>query len=257
MLGTVTLTALPGIPEVQSGDDLAGLIVNSLEKAKLQLQAHDVVVIAQKVVSKAEGRAVSLKDVVASPKSIDLANELNVDARKVEVILAESASIVRTRAAAGPDEKGLLITKTLHGFICANAGVDESNTGAEEVIITLPIDPDASAEKIRSTLEKRFNCEIGVIVTDTFGRPWRLGEVNVCIGLSGVPALLDLMGLPDRDGRIMNVSMPALGDEIAAASGLVSAKSKGLPVTLLRGLDWKASEQTGQSFLRPEKESVF
>jgi len=153
--------------------------------------------------------------------------------------------------------KGLLITKTLHGFICANAGVDESNTGAEEVIITLPIDPDASAEKIRSTLEKRFNCEIGVIVTDTFGRPWRLGEVNVCIGLSGVPALLDLMGLPDRDGRIMNVSMPALGDEIAAASGLVSAKSKGLPVTLLRGLDWKASEQTGQSFLRPEKESVF
>ena len=184
MLDTVTLTALPGIPEVQSGDDLAGLIVNSLEKAKLQLQAHDVVVIAQKVVSKAEGRAVSLKDVVASPKSIDLANELNVDARKVEVILAESASIVRTRAAAGPDEKGLLITKTLHGFICANAGVDESNTGAEEVIITLPIDPDASAEKIRSTLEKRFNCEIGVIVTDTFGRPWRLGEVNVCIGLS-------------------------------------------------------------------------
>jgi len=257
MLGAVTLIPVPGIPEVQTGDDLAKMIMASLDDNNLALQDKDVVVVAQKIVSKAEGRLVKLDHVVASQASVELANQLNVDPRKVEIILSESESIVRSRPATGPEDKGLLITKTLHGFICANAGVDESNTGAQEILVTLPVAPDTSAHLLRTELEKKYGCEIGVIITDTFGRPWRLGETNVCIGLSGVPALVDLAGLTDRDGRTLNVSMPAFGDEIAAASGLVSAKSKGLPVTLVRGLDWSVSDQTAQSLLRNEKESVI
>ena len=257
-MNAVTLTALPGLPEVRDGDDLARIIATSLEESGICLRAKDVLVIAQKVVSKAEGRSVRLEDVVASPRAAELGAELNVDPRKVEVILGESQAVLRKRTAAGsPRDKGLLITKTKHGFICANSGVDESNTGAADTLVTLPVDPDASAHSIRARLEQQFACEIGVIITDTFGRPWRLGEINVCIGLSGVPAFVELLGQADRDGRILNVSTPALGDEIAAASGLVSAKSEGVPVTLVRGLDWQCSEQTAQSLLRPDKESVF
>lgn len=256
-MADVMLRALPDLPEVCPGNDIGAMIFVAAQAAAWRFEAGDVLVIAQKIVSKSEGRIVDLADVTPSAEAMELARQLNVDPRKVEVILGDSSQIIRLRPAAGPHDKGVLITETLSGFICANAGLDESNAGGEGRVIRLPADPDLSARRIQAALRARCGVDLGIIISDTFGRPWRMGETNVALGVARVPAVIDLRGGIDRNGHVLRVSRPALADEIAAASGLVSAKAAGLPVTLVRGLDWVPGDHSGRDIVRPIAEDLF
>ena len=253
----VTLLAIPGIGEIEAGDDLAALIADAAEAAGMEIAPDDIVVVAQKIVSKAEGRLVPLADFVPSEQAERLAEEIGKDVRKVEAILSESTGVIRARRQP-PD--GLLITRHSHGWICANAGIDESNLGAgrEGMLLLLPEDPDASARKIRAGLEARYGGPIGVIVSDTFGRPWRNGLVNVAIGVAGVPVLVDWTTRTDAYGRGLKATLPAFADEAAAAAGLLMAKDAGMPVVVLRGLDWKDDEAaSARHVLRPVEQELF
>lgn len=256
-MSDVRLMSLPGMPEVGEGDDLARLIWQAAGRAGWALQSGDVLVIAQKVVSKAEGRITRLQDVEPSQRAFELAREMNTDPRKVQVVLNDSAKVIRVRPPLGPHETGVIITETHSGFICANAGVDESNTGREGIAISLPEDPDKSARNIRRTLMELSGTDLGIIISDTFGRPWRIGETNVAIGLAGVPALVDLRGSHDRDGRVLKGSRPAFADEVAAASGLVSDKVAGIPVTLVRGLRFLPDDGSASDLIRSHQENLF
>jgi coenzyme F420-0:L-glutamate ligase/coenzyme F420-1:gamma-L-glutamate ligase len=253
----VSLEALPGLPEIRPGDDLAGLIAHAAERAGLALVDGDVLAVAQKVVSKAEGRIVRLADVTPDDRAQDLAQRLNKDPRKVAAILAESAEVIRAHRHERAEE-GTLICRHTSGVICANAGVDESNAGADGTLILLPEDADASARELRHALQILTGHRLGVVITDTFGRPWRLGQVNVAIGSAGVPALMQLAGSADADGRALRVTAPAFADEIAAAAGLAMAKHAATPVILLRGLSWTSDGEAGaRDLLRPESEDLF
>jgi len=251
------LFALPGIGEIAAGDDLASVIAQAADAAGRPLVSGDIVVVAQKIVSKAEGRMVPLADFVPSEAATTLAAEIGKDVRKVEAILSESTAVIRARRQP-PD--GLLITRHRHGWICANAGIDESNLGAgrEGMLLLLPEDPDASARAIRTGLEERYGGPIGVVVSDTFGRPWRNGLVNIAIGVAGVPALIDWSTRTDAYGRGLKATLPAFADEVAAAAGLLMAKDAGLPVIVLRGLEWKDDGQaSARQVLRPEGQELF
>lgn len=250
----VTLTAVPGIPDIHPGDDLVALAGDALEP--LGLQDGDILTSAHKIFSKAEGQVVALKDVRPSPRAIEIAAELNKDPRKVEVILSESSRVVRTFRHPHQNE-GVMICEHWLGFISANAAVDESNVGADETVILLPRDPDASAIAFRDGLVARFGVRLGVVITDTFGRPWRLGQVNVAIGLAGVPATVHQGGNKDAYGRELAVTEPAFADEIATASGLVVGKAAQTPVVRFRGLQWEDSNDKAADILRPNKENVF
>ncbi len=248
----LTLHPVPDLPEIAAGDDLAALIA-----ARTVLAPGDIVVIAQKVVSKAEGRMRALDDFAPSPRAREIATEIGKDPRKVEAILSESSDVLRARRQP-PD--GLLITRHRHGWICANAGIDESNLGPgrEGMLLLLPEDPDASARAIRAGLETRHPGPIGVIVTDTFGRPWRNGLVNIAIGTAGVPALIDWSARTDAYGRGLKATLPALADEIAAAAGLVMQKDAGLPVVVVRGLPWQDTpDASARDVLRPLSQELF
>ena len=250
----VTLTAIPGIPLVRPGDDLAGLIAAALDKAAIALADRDVLVVAQKVVSKAENRIVDLASVQPSPRAQALAAEVDKDAHLVEVILSQSRRVVRARP-------NVLIVEHLLGFIMANAGVDRSNVatvdGVERVLL-LPESPDGSAEKLRQRLEAHGSCRLGVIVNDSFGRPWRRGTSGVAIGAAGLPVLLDLRGRPDLFGRVLEVTVTGFADEIAAAASLVMGQAdEGRPVVLVRGLDWSAPSAPAVSLVRPPDEDLF
>ena len=251
------LIALPGLPEVAAGDDLAALIGAALEAEGLALSAGDVVTIAHKVVSKAEGRVRKLADVVPGEEALAYAGRLNKDARKVQVVLDESVAVLRAFRHPGADE-GTMICEHRLGLISANAAVDESNTAGEGEAILLPLDPDASAARIRAGLEARFGGPLGVVITDTFGRPWRKGQVNVAIGLSGVPATRPEAGNRDARGRALRVTEPAFADEVAAASGLVIGKAAQTPVVVFRGLDWSLNETArAGDLLRARTEDMF
>jgi coenzyme F420-0:L-glutamate ligase/coenzyme F420-1:gamma-L-glutamate ligase len=213
-----------GIPEVREGDDLAGLIV-----AAAELADGDVVAVAQKVVSKAEGRVVRLADLEPGARARELAGEED-DPRHVEAILGEAVRIVRAR---GP----LVIAETRHGFVCASAGVDASNAPGEGTLVLLPLDPDASAARLRERLRELTGRSVGVLVTDSFGRPWRQGTTDVAIGAAGVPVLLDLRGQRDAGGYELRSTQIAVADEIAGAAELVLGKTRGVPVAIVRGLD--------------------
>jgi coenzyme F420-0:L-glutamate ligase / coenzyme F420-1:gamma-L-glutamate ligase len=213
---------LDGIPEVAEGDDVAELVVRSVE-----LEDDDVVVLAQKIVSKSEGRVVRLDDVVPSVRALELAGDL--DPRRVEVILRESVEIVRVRPP-------LLIAQTRHGFICASAGVDTSNAPDRDMLVLLPEDPDASAARIRARLRDLTGCTVGVLVTDSFGRAFRQGTTDVAIGAAGLPVLLDLRGQRDRVGYELHATTIAVADELAAAAELVMGKTDGVPGAVIRGL---------------------
>lgn len=253
----IAITALPGLPEIRPGDDLAAAIVDATRRADMPLGDGDVLAVAQKIVSKAEGRIVRLAEVTVSDEARALAAKLDKDPRKVAVILAESSEVIRAHKHAHASE-GTLICRHRSGVICANAGVDESNAGAAETLILLPEDADASARRLRAALEAMTGARLGVVITDTFGRPWRLGQVNAAIGVAGVPALVELAGTDDADGRPMRVTAPALADEIAAASGLAMAKDKATPVIVLRGIIWRAQSHAGaRDLLRPESEDLF
>ena len=247
MTARLELVALDGIPEVAAGDDLAALIAASAEASAVGLTDDDVLVVTQKIVSKAEGRLVELASVQPSEFATDWARRWGKDPRLVEVVLRESAAIVRM----GPG--GLIISRTRHGLVCANAGVDVSNVGGGEVASLLPVDPDASARGIRDGLRQRIGVAPAVIVSDSFGRPWRNGIVNVAIGSAGIEALLDLRGAPDAAGREMQATVIAVADELASAADLVGGKVEQRPVVVVRGYAWRPS-QAGASLLVMERE---
>ncbi|MGV6873587.1 coenzyme F420-0:L-glutamate ligase [Pseudochelatococcus sp. B33] len=249
--------AIDGIPEVAAGDNLAVLMADALSRNGGVLRPYDIVVVAQKVVSKSEGRLVPLAAYSPSARAMQIAAEIGKDARKVEAILAESSEIIRSRR---QEPDGLLITRHRHGWICANAGIDESNLGdgREGMLLLLPEDPDASAARIRAGLEERYGGPIGVVVTDTFGRPWRQGLVNVAIGVAGVPAVVDWTTRADAYGRGLKATLPAFADELAAAAGLHMQKDAGLPVVVLRGLAWSDDRNaTARDVLRPISQELF
>ncbi|WP_264213334.1 coenzyme F420-0:L-glutamate ligase [Leisingera thetidis] len=253
---SVSLAAIPGVPEIRNGDDLAAILGDCLQASGLGLQTGDILCVAQKVFSKAEDCIIPLASVTPSAEAIKYSEELNKDPRKVEIVLRESTRVVR--AFRRPDQnEGTMICEHRLGFISANAAVDESNFGEEDAAMVLPPDPDASCARLQQALSRRFDAGIGVVMTDTFGRPWRLGQVNVAIGLSKVPATIREQGNLDAWGRPLQVTEPALADEIAAASGLVVRKNGKTPAVLLRGLDWQPADSRGADILRKKQEDMF
>jgi coenzyme F420-0:L-glutamate ligase/coenzyme F420-1:gamma-L-glutamate ligase len=241
------LIALEGIPEVAPGDDLAELIGDAAAASSIGLADSDVLVVTQKIVSKAEGRLVALASVTPSEFATQWATRWGKDPRQVELVLRESASILRM----GPG--GLIISRTRHGLVCANAGVDVSNVGGGDVASLLPEDPDASAHRIREGIRSRAGTAPAVIVSDSFGRPWRNGIVNVAIGSAGIEAVLDLRGTPDAAGREMQATVIAVADELASAADLAGGKVAQRPVVVVRGYAWRPSE-SGASVLVMEAE---
>jgi coenzyme F420-0:L-glutamate ligase/coenzyme F420-1:gamma-L-glutamate ligase len=254
MTASLQLIAVLGIPLVRPGDDLVGLIIAGMTAAGLVLQDHDVVVIAQKIVSKAEGQFVDLATVVPSPRAETLAREVQKDPRLVELILSESRRVVRSG-------KDVLIVEHRLGFVMANAGVDQSNVaepGHQQLALMLPQDPDASAARLQKELEHRSGCKVAVVINDSFGRPWRLGTVGVAIGCAGLPALLDLRGDPDLFGRPLQVTVVAYADEIAAAASLLMGQAdEARPVVIVRGLPRHDRRLPASSLIRPPEEDLF
>lgn len=250
----VTLTTVPGIPLVEPGDDLAALLIAGLRGAGLALRAWDVVVVAQKIVSKAEGRYIRLADVVPGARAAELARQVGKDPRHVQAILDESSEIVRYR-------EGVLVTGHRLGFVMANAGIDQSNIDQEdedERILLLPSDPDASCAALKRRLDEEFGAEIAVVMNDSFGRPWRNGVVGVALGAAGLPSLVDLVGRPDLFGRPLRVTQVALADEIAAAASLLMGQAdEGRPAVLVRGLSWSEADLPATALVRPRDKDLF
>jgi coenzyme F420-0:L-glutamate ligase / coenzyme F420-1:gamma-L-glutamate ligase len=252
--GTLEVVALEGIPEIKQGDDLAGAIGDSLERqpALLPLRDSDVLVVTQKVVSKAEGAVVDLTTVEPRPEALAFAERFGRDARQVEVVLREARRVVRM-------DRGVLITETKHGFVCANGGVDASNVGpgSGSLVTLLPPDPDASANRIRTQIRERFGGDVPVIVSDSFGRPWRWGIVDVALGVSGMHPLDDLRGTADHDGRVMQSTVRAVADELASAAELALGKVAGRPVALVRGAAFVRGEGSIAELLMPAENDLF
>ena len=241
----ISILPVEGLPEIEAGDDLGALI-----GAHASLEDGDVVVVAQKIVSKAEGRVVALDDVEASAEAHEIAGAW-CDPRESEVILRETNRVVRLRNA-------LVIAETAHGFVCASAGVDHSNAPAAGTLVLLPVDPDMSARRIRDALRERTGVEVGVVVTDSFGRPFRRGTTDVAIGTAGVAPLADLRGTPDRAGSLLRSTQVAVADEIAAAANLVRAhKADGLPVVVVRGLARAHGEGAARDLVMPPERDLF
>jgi len=249
--GRLELIALDGIGEIRPGDDLPAIIAGAAGATGLTLADDDVVVVTQKIVSKAEGRLVDLATVEPSPFARHWAERWDRDARQVEVVLRESASIVRM----GPG--GLIISRTRHGLVCANAGVDVSNVGAGEVASLLPEDSDASARGIRDGLRDRTGASPPIIISDSFGRPWRNGIVNVAIGSAGIESLLDLRGEPDVAGRPMRATIIAVADQLASAADLAGGKVDQRPVVVVRGYDWRPSDEGASVLVMESDRDLF
>jgi coenzyme F420-0:L-glutamate ligase / coenzyme F420-1:gamma-L-glutamate ligase len=237
-----------GIGEVRAGDDIAALVATAVGEDALQ--DGDVVVVTQKIVSKAEGRVVSLATVQPSPFASRIAALHGKDPRHVEVVLRESRRIVRM-------DHGILIAETHHGFICANAGVDASNVPGADTVVLLPEDPDGSAERLRHGLAQRLGVNVGLIISDTFGRVWRLGQTNVAIGVSGLQPLASYVGQQDPYGYDLRVTALAVADEIAGAAELVMGKTAAVPVAVVRGLAHLLGEGRAQDLLRPPETDLF
>lgn len=241
--------AVPGIPEIVEGADLAAILADALAAARMATEAGDVFVVAQKVVSKAEGAVVRLADVTPSDRAAAWASAHGKDAATVEIVLRESTRIVRM-------ERGVIISETRHGFVCANAGVDSSNVPPGHVTL-LPRDPDASASRLRDAMMSRLGHAAAVIVADTFGRPWREGVVNVAIGIAGLQPLDDWRGRSDRFGRRMHSTIVAVADEIASAAELVMGKTMGTPLAVVRGAAQWTGNGSAASLVRPATMDMF
>ncbi|MDX1600462.1 MAG: coenzyme F420-0:L-glutamate ligase [Anaerolineales bacterium] len=250
---TLSLTALPGLPLIEPGDDLPALIIEGLGRAGVELLDGDVIVVAQKVVSKQEGRLVDLTTVAPSPEAQALAEEVDKDPRVVELVLRESRKVLRTRP-------GLLVVEHRLGFVCANAGIDRSNLqgGDKQKVLLLPEDPDASAQRLREALNDRYDADVGVLIVDSHGRAWRIGTVGVAIGVAYFPAVIDKRGDPDLFGRTLKNTEVGLADEVgAAASVLMGQADEGLPVVHVRGLPYPLRESRLDEILRPEEQDLF
>jgi coenzyme F420-0:L-glutamate ligase/coenzyme F420-1:gamma-L-glutamate ligase len=239
------LIAVEGLPEVSPGDDLGALI-----SSKSDLKAGDILVVAQKVVSKSEGRLISLQTVTAGDEAVRIASNLiaGPDPRMVQVVLDESVRVLRSHR--------VLITETPHGFVSANSGVDHSNIPGDDVLTLLPTDPDGSADRLRQRLRELAGVDVGVIISDTFGRPWRLGIVNVALGIAGLPALVDLRGTVDDTGKPLHATVLAVADDIAAAAGIVMGKTERTPAVIVRGLQIEGGGR-GTDLVRPAAEDLF
>lgn len=254
MANSVTYFAVPGIPLIEPGDELAAIIVGALENAKFSLIPSDILVIAQKIVSKSENRYVNLKDVRPSEAASRLAEQTGKDARYLEVVLRESEEIVRHRP-------NIVIAAHRLGFVMANAGIDQSNiehAGGEERVLLLPQDPDRSAAALMTKLNKRCETDIGVIINDSFGRPFRTGVTGVALGVAGIPSLLDKIGAPDLFGRSLQMTEIAVADEIAAgASLLMGQAAEGQPVVVVRGLTFSEAPRPAAALVRPRERDMF
>jgi coenzyme F420-0:L-glutamate ligase / coenzyme F420-1:gamma-L-glutamate ligase len=250
----VELVAIAGIGEIVAGDDLPTLIAEAVaaSSAVLPLRDDDVLVVTQKIVSKAEGAIVDLTAVEPRPEAAAFAEAWDRDARQVEVVLREARRIVRMA-------NGVIITETHHGFVCANGGIDASNVGpaSGSIVTLLPRDPDASAAAIRATIHTRLGHDLPVVVSDSFGRPWRYGIVDVAIGVSGLLPLEDLRGEPDADGRVMRSTVRAVADELASAAELVLGKTAGRPIALVRGASFHRGEARITDALIPAAMDLF
>jgi coenzyme F420-0:L-glutamate ligase/coenzyme F420-1:gamma-L-glutamate ligase len=251
---SLEVVPLRGLPLVRAGDDLVDLIASALKLNGVTPRAQDVLVVAQKIVSKAEGRLVDLATIKPSAEAVALGTDVAKDPRLVQVILSESVRVVRAR-------RGVLIVEHRLGFIMANAGVDQSNVapadGSERVLL-LPENPDRSAETLRRGLAALTEIDVAVVINDSFGRPWRQGTVGLAIGAAGLPALIDLRGRPDLFSRRLEVSVIGFADEVAAAASLLMGQAdEGLPAVLVRGLSWSAPESTAASIIRSPNEDLF
>jgi coenzyme F420-0:L-glutamate ligase/coenzyme F420-1:gamma-L-glutamate ligase len=246
----IHLIPLKHLPEVHPGDDLVSLFATALQKSELTLQNGDCLIVAQKIVSKAEGRLVQLSSVIPSLFAQEIAAQQQRDPRMIEVVLRESAEIVRVNP-------HVLITITKHGFVCANAGVDRSNVVGEDCVALLPVDPDASARALRQQIAERLSIKVAVIITDTFGRAWREGITNVAIGIAGFNPLNDLRGAVDDHGKPLAVTVLAIADELAAASGLLMRKTTRIPIIIARNCPLDFGEYHSQSLIRPKEQDLF
>ncbi len=253
-MAELTLTAVPHIPHVQPGDNLAELILEALAKAKIELADGDVLAVAQKIVSKAEGRLVRLANVQPGERALEVAAQTDKDPRVVELILQESEEVSRMR-------QGVLIVRHRLGFTSANAGIDRSNvaqSGDDETVLLLPRDPDASAVQLRQAIQDELGVQVGVVITDSHGRPFRMGTVGVAIGVAGIPALWDRRGEPDLYGYQLQHTDIGVADEIAAAAGLLMGQAaEGMPVVLVRGLHLPTAEGKATDLVRPKEMDLY
>lgn len=250
MTGAIQIIPVHGIGEVVPADDLPTLIHIALKEQDVSLIDGDVVVVTQKIVSKAEGRIVDPTTVEPSHMAQMAAAQGHKDAHHYEIVLRESRRVVKM-------DRSVLITETHHGLICANAGVDESNVGGERLVTLLPVDPDRSANRLRDALCDRSGATVAVIISDTFGRPWREGQVNVAIGVAGIEPLTDYAGQPDTHGYTMQASNIAVADELASAAELVMGKVDAVPVAIIRGYPYTPSESSAQKLIRSPERDLF
>ncbi len=250
MAGSVTITGIEGIPEVQAGDDLARLILDAIRGNALAFQSDDVLIVTQKIVSKSEGRFVELGDIEPSPLAVELATNWEKDPRHVEVVLRETRRIVRM-------DHGVIICETKHGFVCANAGVDASNVPGTDRVLLLPVDPDDSADRIRKAIVSETGADVAVIVSDTFGRPWRTGYTEVAIGVAGMLPIIDYVGQADAQGRELKATWICVADELASAAELVTGKVNQVPATLIRGYRVPKGEGSALEMLRQAETDMF
>lgn len=250
-MGSVTLSAIEGIPMVQRGDDLAGLIMSALDAMGLELASGDILTVCQKIVSKAEGRLVDLRTIEPSDLACKFAARWDKDPRAVELVLRQTSRIVRM-------DNAVLIVETGPGWVCANAGIDESNSLEDDRAILLPEDADASAVRLRSELKRLSGAEVAVLITDTFGRPWRDGLTEVCIGIAGMDPMLDLRGSTDLGGRELHHTVIAIADELAAAAGLLMPKAGATPAVLVRGFQYqRVNGASAKALIRPAASDLF
>ena len=249
-MSTIAIIPIPGVPQIKPGDDLPAILLKAIDDAKVGLKDGDILVLCQKIVSKAEGAVVDLRTVTPSPFAIQIADMWEKDPRMVEVVLTESSRIVRMK-------NGVVITESKHGWVCANSGVDASNTIADDIVILLPKDPDASARHLRLTIEQQRHIAMGVIITDTFGRPWRDGLVEFALGVSGLDPLDDQRGEEDLQGRELHHTVIAVADELAAAAGLLMEKSAAMPAVLIRGYRFKPADVGSEALKRPADADLF
>ncbi|HET9111575.1 MAG TPA: coenzyme F420-0:L-glutamate ligase [Ktedonobacterales bacterium] len=247
---SIRIIPLRGAPEAQAGDDIAAMAMSAAESSGVRLSDGDILVVTQKVVSKAEGLLVDLGAIEPSDIALRYARQWGRDPRQVEVVLRESVRIVRM-------DRGLIIAQTRHGFVCANAGVDASNVPGDDIVCLLPRDPDASAEQLRAEIARRTGADLAIIISDSFGRPWRQGIVNVALGVAGMAPLADYRGQPDDFGRIMNSSVMAVADEVASAAELATGKVERTPFVVVRGYPYQRAAGSGAQILMDPATDLF
>ncbi|MCP8318905.1 MAG: coenzyme F420-0:L-glutamate ligase [Candidatus Methylarchaceae archaeon HK01B] len=244
----IKIIGIKGIPEVKPGDDLASLIIDGAQGQGIKIVDGDVLVVTHKIVSKAEGRLVDLKGMTPSKFASMISGEK--DPRLVEVVLREAKRIVRM-------DRSIMIVETKHGFVCANAGVDRSNIGGEDMVSLLPIDPDRSARSIRAEIKKRAKVDVAVVISDTFGRPWREGQTNIAIGVAGLEPILDYRGRKDMHGYLLKITSIAVADELASAAELVMGKTGMTPVAIIRGYRYVLGESSARALVRLGTKDLF